>query len=106
MDEQAIRALARKNWDGQRTSKGQTFAEQVDAYLSSIPLEGKGMTHCPTCKGIACGVCGRCHEDDQLFVAFLASHCPAATPNNERSECLPWSYAYHFLLQVQRAIVK
>ena len=55
MNEQTVRAAARRLWDGQR-SEDRLFTEQVDAYLSRISLEPEGKPSCHVCEGILCGV--------------------------------------------------
>ncbi len=93
-DEQAIRALAREFWDGQR-SKDQVFALRVDKHLAAIPLDIQGMGICPACEGVLCPLCGGCHEPDKV-ISFVGPRCPVQVEQEDRA-CTAWVYAYQFL---------
>ena len=79
------------------------FRDKVADSIESIPDGFVGMKHCPACEGVLCGICGKCHELDRRDWRRDPA-CPQAhyMRDTDETDCLAWTYAYHFLKDAQK----
>jgi hypothetical protein len=81
-----------------RSSTDVLLRDRVAEYIDNIPIEDPSkLSMCPTCEGVLCGLCGKCHDLDNRNPYRHERACPAVHYMHHGDLCITWATAYDFL---------